>query len=1752
MTIGAFWIRRGFPVLLSAALAWPASLLGSAAPAFAAGTNSLEDVAPANPGVRVATVAAAASSSQAGYGPEQVRDGLYGDAASSWRPAAQPTASSPQWIELDLGQLRTVGALEAAVTDEAGPKQYEIRVSEDGIQYETVAEGNVATSRTLFAHWERLQARYVRLVVTDSFGSDSPINEITLFPDLLPQRVGILSCFPDMSNFGDAGLDALLAQRQQLMNLCVSIADPNGPGINLMPELIDDALYPDGIPDEEVLDYVRDPDHYSWAYADNMLKRFTDIGMDVWLGFQGFSGRAFPSFYSEIKDEIGRTIEHRDFFNSLHNETVIEVAKQTIKHFDSNPHIRKFSILGPGWFGGIEYYSGASPELLAVYSDSAQASFRDWLESEYGTIGSLNAAWNTGYDSFAEISSPLPDRNTPNPVDARPEWADLMFWKMDYMDRFLQTYMQEMRSVSDKPIHVEVDGGYQSAPMETGESMGKIARDFSRYDNIIFGNSNLDAPYGVAQYSATARFYGLKGSMDDTAQPTDKAQTDNAFNFLGRGVDMLAHSALGWDYAAFNGNTGKWDPDGDYSGNDLYRYTKDNAKKFLSIDPEPEGADVVLFNPWYANLFRQGYDRNDHNFVYDGDHGISWYGAPFANWAHYLQTPDILDDFPIEDGALDRYKVFISPNMGVALTSSAAEANILDWIEDGGAFVTFGTNGFNYRLDLNTRRVTGGDEVDDWAMGLLSGAQATPRVGTEVRVASTAPAWLEALASGAAVKVPVGDGTTLALAASMLPANATPVLVDEVGNAIMVELAVGSGSVLFSAFPVADNAMFKDSFMSRLLSDYADSRGIERTVTVDPEKFHAMDAGVDSYSGKRVITVSRNAATDPNEPIVIRHSPSLGDVEAIIDLNWEKDGMLDYTFRPGTTFVHTPGSDGTIAASGALSESGGGQVATLDLGNLYSLETVSVGVERPLSALAFGETSFGNGWQAMGHAFGSGPEAGPAPSPGQGAIGKTASTEPRPGAIGKIRSAPFTVEADGLGFYAAGYAGDKQAGAPAGSGTRILADFETGDWSELSSVDPVFGNAPASGGAGWVSGGDGYYAASSTGSGQKGSLRTKPFRIDRTTLTFDGAGWNGTSYAPGDWPYNLGNRYYLRDAETNAILMEQIPENRVGDSGTMKTYAWDVSLWAGREVVFEAVDAIGDAEAAVYGGGFDWIAVDNIKLAGDPIAVATGQNRFVLKAANGAELRSAFPPDADDYSIVYWDVSNLKGETVYLEASDGMEESADGWLAFGAPFGFAVKNGPEDEYWSFESGTYEDWTISGDAFGSAPNSRKLGRPLGIDNGDYWADTLAAGEDKTGTLTSKPFVVEKPILSFLTAGWDGQGGHTPPLNYYELLDGNGQRLRLATPPGQSSVPLNRFIEQYWDVSDLIGQTVRFRMVDGDAGGGYAWLALDGIRQSDNHDFETSSYTGWTSVGPAFGNAPVSLTGGTSSALGARGQRWAESSAGGSSATGTLTSELFTLETDGLAFWAAGYSDQGANEYRLLDAGGQVLASVSPPDSDRFVPLKLQAAGIAGSQVRFQAVDGSSAASNGWLAFDDLNERRLLPDSLTLRLSPDGVQWTDAGMLDGTGATSLSFAANDGNEYRYVQLTVSGGRIDSGFLKQIQLRQPIKSWDDGVLSPSGELDLGQARQTNRMTVRFAGQQPRSYKLEASSDGQLWVGVYRVIANDASDNLLQFPAVEARYWRISGGAALDMPAAMSAGYSPEPSPNLTPIPAPTDGSG
>ncbi len=123
----------------------------------------------------------------------------------------------------------------------------------------------------------------------------------------------------------------------------------------------------------------------------------------------------------------------------------------------------------------------------------------------------------------------------------------------------------------------------------------------------------------------------------------------------------------------------------------------------------------------------------------------------------------------------------------------------------------------------------------------------------------------------------------------------------------------------------------------------------------------------------------------------------------------------------------------------------------------------------------------------------------------------------------------------------------------------------------------------------------------------------------------------------------------------------------------------------------------------------------------------------------------------------------------------------------------------------FESGTYDNWTVTGTAFGKTP-LRRDPAPKGL-QGHFYADSSAGKDDKpAGKLTSKPFPLERDFLTFVIAG-----GKEPEKECVNLLV-NGQTVATATGDASNTARLVT-----WDIRPYKGQPAQLEIVDDDSGG-----------------------------------------------------------------------------------------------------------------------------------------------------------------------------------------------------------------------------------------------------------------------------------------------------------------------------------------------
>jgi len=153
--------------------------------------------------------------------------------------------------------------------------------------------------------------------------------------------------------------------------------------------------------------------------------------------------------------------------------------------------------------------------------------------------------------------------------------------------------------------------------------------------------------------------------------------------------------------------------------------------------------------------------------------------------------------------------------------------------------------------------------------------------------------------------------------------------------------------------------------------------------------------------------------------------------------------------------------------------------------------------------------------------------------------------------------------------------------------------------------------------------------------------------------------------------------------------------------------------------------------------------------------------------------------------------------------------------------------------WDFESGDLNGWVATGDAFstqptyGDNPTARHRGQPSNH-QGNYWIGGYEnrhrpsdppgqiQGDGPQGTLTSEPFTITKPTLSFLIGG-----GCDMNTERVELLV-NGQVVLKAT--GHCTETM---IRVKWNVSAYQGQMAQIRLIDASSGG-WGHINFDDVR------------------------------------------------------------------------------------------------------------------------------------------------------------------------------------------------------------------------------------------------------------------------------------------------------------------------------------
>ncbi len=263
---------------------------------------------------------------------------------------------------------------------------------------------------------------------------------------------------------------------------------------------------------------------------------------------------------------------------------------------------------------------------------------------------------------------------------------------------------------------------------------------------------------------------------------------------------------------------------------------------------------------------------------------------------------------------------------------------------------------------------------------------------------------------------------------------------------------------------------------------------------------------------------------------------------------------------------------------------------------------------------------------------------------------------------------------------------------------------------------------------------------------------------------------------------------------------------------------------SGRTLRSPTFELTGDTVSClVKGAGHVVACVDSHRLIAGPLhgdtikSINASDENWVtlnLKRYTGHRLHLEFIPAVDTRLSVRMvvqglDAAGLKDISQRLEAT---HEKFKAYAHAAEPILKTSSNLKQTVFADFESGNYEGWTVTGDAFGKSPHTLETiadyqGKING--QGKYFVNShnirdggdVHHGDSLTGTLTSSPFTIDFDAIEFLVGGGEHKGKTCVNL----IIDGKP----VLTATGRSN---NQMSINTWDVHKFAGKEARIQVVD----------------------------------------------------------------------------------------------------------------------------------------------------------------------------------------------------------------------------------------------------------------------------------------------------------------------------------------------------
>jgi hypothetical protein len=291
---------------------------------------------------------------------------------------------------------------------------------------------------------------------------------------------------------------------------------------------------------------------YDWSYYDAILHEIEKHGLQWFPMLLAGSGYALPAWLHDSQDNVGfKCLEH----GSVHDTQSIfhpfqeEYARRFIAEFGKHYGHCKSLLgirLGPSGDYGEAQYPAKGPGYGFRESHThigywagdacAQAAFRKHLEKQYGQITRLNTAWDSRYESFAQIVPFLPETAV-----SRRKRLDFANWYMGAMSQWCEQWaIWSRQALPNTPVYMS-SGGW--GPVQIGTDYSAQARSMAKVrGGLRLTNEGDDFPDNFTitrMASSAARFYGLGLGYEPGGFGSKRGVMARLFNAVTTGADHL-------------------------------------------------------------------------------------------------------------------------------------------------------------------------------------------------------------------------------------------------------------------------------------------------------------------------------------------------------------------------------------------------------------------------------------------------------------------------------------------------------------------------------------------------------------------------------------------------------------------------------------------------------------------------------------------------------------------------------------------------------------------------------------------------------------------------------------------------------------------------------------------------------------------------------------------------------------------------------------------------------------------------------------------------------------------------------------------------------------------------------------------------------------------------------------------------------------------------------------------------------------